>query len=308
MSVTEPGFGWTTTGLYWQQGSAALAASGPDGSEYRVPVAPGMDFGWQAAPPRRCVGLWRPATGRRLPCPHRQPIPPDGAGAQCPACAAADPGRALARDHAPDDDREFVLYLAWFGGELFKVGLTAAERGSDRLAEQGALAFTGLARGGWAPIRGLERQTAAAGLARERISWPAKIAHWWALPDREDRRAAVESAHGRIHAGLSWPDTVQPLPCRVSDQVAAFGLDRPPPASYRPLLALRSGGALTGRTVALVGRRLLLDIGAGHVLADLRLLAGWRWPEPVDGPTRDVDLGPTQHPHNGRDHAQDTLV
>ncbi len=236
-----------------------------------------MDFGWQAAPPRRCVGLWRPATGRRLPCPHRQPIPPDGAGAQCPACAAADPGRALARDHAPDDDREFVLYLAWFGGELFKVGLTAAERGSDRLAEQGALAFTGLARGGWAPIRGLERQT-----------------------------AAVENAHGRIHAGLSWPDTVRPLPCRVSDQVAAFGLDRPPPASYRPVLGLRPGSTLAGRTLALVGRRLLLNTGAGHVLADLRLLAGWRWPEPADGPTREVHLGPTQHPRNGRDHDPNT--
>lgn len=200
-----------------------------------------------------------------------------------------------------------MLYLAWFGGDLVKVGLTAAERGSDRLAEQGALAFTGLARGPLTPIRTLERQAAAAGLARERINWPDKVPHWWALPDTECRRATVEAAGRRVRDRLRWPDTVRTLPCRVTDQVAAFGLDRPLPASYRPLLSPRPNSTLAGRVTALVGRQLLLDTGTGHLLADLRLLAGWSQPTTlqVTGPSRDLDLGPTQHPNASGD--QDAL-
>jgi hypothetical protein len=309
---------WTTTGLYWYRAAPSLTLNQvgdnhpnlvgpPVVREHAVPVGPGTAFGWQATPPRRCIGLWRPDRRLRLPCPHRQLIPQTGTGIQCAACATADPGRALARDQALDDDRQFVLYLAWFGQDLVKVGLTAVERGADRLAEQGALAYSGLARGPLIPIRRAERQVAATGLARERLTSAAKIPRWWALPPAADRRTAVEEACHRIHAQVSWPPGVQPLGCQVHDQVTMFGLDRPLPPSYRPVTGVLPGRALDGRIIAVAGRHLLLDTDAGPVLADTRLLSGWGTPESIDGSIRHVHLGPVVRTHPGVGHDQPAL-
>lgn len=242
-----------------------------------------------SAPPRRCIGLWQPVSGRRLLCPHAQTVPETGTTAQCRACTAADAGQRLAQDRDLDDEREFVLYLAWFGGDLVKVGLTAAERGSDRLAEQGALAFTGLARGPLLPIRRLERHIASAGLARERVPTTSKFPHWWRLPDSDTRHAVVADAHQRAQAALEWPATVRQLPLQVVDQVARFGLDRPLPRSYRHVTGLRTGSTIAGQATAIVGRHLLLDTGGEHLLVDLRLLAGWSQPDPTTS-----DRSPTQ--------------
>jgi hypothetical protein len=319
--VTKPGSVWITTGLHWHQAAASLTLTrtgdesrpgrhpvGHSGAgEFEVPVGPGAKFVWQATPPRRCIGLWQPDRRRRLLCPHRQRISDTGAGTQCTACTAADPGRALARDQAVDDDRRFVLYLAWFGAGLVKVGLTAAERGADRLAEQGALAYTGLASGPLIPIRRAERQIAAAGLAREHLTSAAKIPHWWALPPRADRCTEVQEAHHRIHTQITWPPGASPLTCRVHDQAAMFGLDRPLPPTYRMLTGLLTGGALAGQVIAVAGRHLLLDTDAGPVLTDTRLLAGWGTPQTVDGPTRHIHLGPAVRTNSGGGHDQPAL-
>lgn len=199
-----------------------------------------------------------------------------------------------------------MLYLAWFGAELFKVGITAAERGTDRLAEQGAIAFTGLARGPLTPIRTAEHRAALAGHARERITWPTKIAHWWKLPDLAGRQDVLTAAHARIQQTGDWPPTIEPLPCRVVDQVALFGLDASPPPSYRRLVHIRAGSRLAGHVTALVGRQLLLDTGTGgHVLADLQMTAGWG--QATDAPAYDLELGPPERPDTGERHEPDTL-
>jgi hypothetical protein len=101
----------------------------------------------------------------------------DSTNPQCAACAAADRGRALARDAiSGDDGRTYHLYLAWSGPGLVKVGLTAADRGWDRLLEQGAITCTLLATGPYLPIRQAELRIAGTQLARERISSRAKAA------------------------------------------------------------------------------------------------------------------------------------
>jgi hypothetical protein len=200
-----------------------------------------------------------------------------------------------------------VLYLAWFGQDLVKVGLTAAQRGADRLAEQGALLYTGLARGPLVPIRRAERQVAAAGLAREHLSAAAKIPRWWALPPAADRCTAVEEAYHRIHAQTSWPPGVRPLACKVHDQVTMFGLDGPLPPSYRAVTGLLPGGTLVGQVIAVAGRHLLLDTDAGSVLADTRLLTGWGTPESIHGPVRHIHLGPVVHTSPGVGHDQPAL-
>jgi Protein of unknown function (DUF2797) len=95
-------------------------------------------------------------------------------------CQRADPGRLVARGVAPNGmEREpFLLYLAWFGDELRKVGITSKRRGVGRLCEQGALSFCLVARGPFTAIRQAEVLLTGTGVAPERIALPAKQAAW----------------------------------------------------------------------------------------------------------------------------------
>ncbi|WP_196455050.1 DUF2797 domain-containing protein [Planomonospora sp. ID82291] len=227
---------------------------------------------WLLSSPRVCVGVWTGAT--RTPCPAGTPVPP-GTDAQCAGCAAADRGRALARDAIlGGDDRDWHLYLAWFGSGLLKVGLTAEDRGDDRLLEQGAIAWTLLAGGRYAAIRRAEQTVSAAGLARERIGARAKADAWWVLPGAGERAEHVEKAHAAVTAAVTWPAGVTPTGCNVHDAATVYGLDEPPPAAYQELTGVDDAAVLAGRIRAAVGRRLLIDTPAGPLLADMRRIAG----------------------------------
>lgn len=262
---------------------------------------------WHLAGARGCIGVW--SKGRRHPCPAAVRIPETGADAQCRACAARGTGRALARDTAVDDDRPFVLYLAWFGDGLVKVGLTAAEREHDRLLEQAAIAFTLLATGPYLGIRRAEQTIAATGLARERIGARAKAAAWWALlPEPERARRVTEAAAAiqaaAIDAGPAWPSEAELLAVHVVDQAAAFALPDPFPASYAELTGVRDGAVLAGQVAAIIGRRLLLDTATGPLLADMRLLAGRPFTPilPTGALPTPTGLDTTQRDHPGAHH------
>jgi hypothetical protein len=242
--------------------------------EHRRVITPGFQVSWNLHAPRWCVGRWTGST--RAPCPARARLPDNGTDAQCPACAAGDRGRQIARDAVlGDDDRDYTLYLAWFGAGLLKVGLTAADRGLDRLLEQGAIACTLLATGPYTPIRRAERLISGASLARERIGARAKAEAWWDLPPAAERAACLVTARNLITAQLPWPDRVRMLPCTVVDQAAEFGLDQGPPSSYAEVTGLAGGAVLTGQIHLVIGRRLLLGTSCGPLLIDMRRVAGW---------------------------------
>jgi Protein of unknown function (DUF2797) len=116
------------------------------------------------------------------------------------------------RNAIVDDGRDYALYLAWFGPGLIKVGLTATERGTDRLAEQGALAFTWLGRGRLPAVRAGEQRISASGLAAERHRRQAKLAAWWRLPDRPQRQHEVRTAYQRIIGTVPWPPGLGRVP------------------------------------------------------------------------------------------------
>jgi len=224
--------------------------------------------------PRQCTGTWT-GTSRR-PCPAATVIPAGTTDAQCPACASADRGRQIARDTAlGDDGRDYLLYLAWFGPGLVKIGLTAADRGRDRLLEQGAIIFTPLATGPYTPIRRAERLAAATGLAAERISAKAKTTAWWQLPPPAERAAELTSARDHLTAQLAWPDRIRLMPCTPTDQAADFGLDQHTPGGYSEVSGLSDRAVLSGQVLLVIGRHLMLGTATGPLLADLRHAAGW---------------------------------
>ncbi len=180
----------------------------------------------------------------------------------------------FARNATIDDGREYALYLAWFGPGLTKVGLTATERGTDRLAEQGALAFTWLAHGRLPAIRAAEQRISASGLAPERRQRRAKLATWWKLPDHTQRHDELRAAYQQTIETVPWPTGLDCAACVVVDHVELFGLDALPD-SCQEITALASGAVLRGTVRCTIGRDLLLDTPDGPLLADTRLLAGW---------------------------------
>ena len=241
-------------------------------------------MGYQLGEQRCCIGVWLAPQRRRQPCPFPHPILPPDTQAQCAACAMVDPGKMLARNATMDDGRDYALYLAWFGPGLTKVGLTATERGTDRLAEQGALAFTWLGRGRLPAVRAGEQRISASGLAAERHRRRAKLAAWWRLPDRHQRQHEVRTTYQRIIGTVPWPPGLGREACDVVDQAELFGLDALPP-SCQEITALSSGAVLSGTVRCTIGRDVVLDTPDGPLLADTRLLAGWLLQPTTAAPT-----------------------
>ncbi|MGH3805543.1 MAG: DUF2797 domain-containing protein [Pseudonocardiaceae bacterium] len=272
------------TGLYWNNRTPGIGLVDPSGIERTHPVPPGTSVGYQLGGQRCCIGVWLAQQQRRRPCTFGHPIPPSTTRAQCDPRGSADPGTMLARNATIDDGREYMLYLAWFGPGLTKVGLTATERGTDQLAEQGALAYTWLAHGRLPDIRAADQRISASGLAPERRHRHTKLATWWRLLNEIQRRDDLRATHRQIIETVSWPTGLDRAACAVVDQVELFGLDALPDCCQE-ITALASGAVLSGTVRCAVGRDLLLDTPDGLLLADTRLLAGWPLHPTTTAPT-----------------------
>ncbi|AEW98934.1 hypothetical protein SCATT_p07410 (plasmid) [Streptantibioticus cattleyicolor NRRL 8057 = DSM 46488] len=217
--------------------------------------------------------MWR--AGRRVPCPAGAPVPARTRGAQCATCTALDRSSSIAADTRPDDPRAFAVYLAHHGS-VVKVGITAEERGSTRLLEQGALSSTVVSTGTLMAARRSEHLlTTALGLPDRVAAQRKRTAR--ARPGTPGERAAELLATAeRVHALPAWPPIGQtPREPHVTDHTTAYGL---PPSGLVPTAAvqpLEPGQTVTGRLACRIGSDLYLDTAAGLVLLDTRLLAGW---------------------------------
>ncbi|MFE6054421.1 DUF2797 domain-containing protein [Kitasatospora sp. NPDC056446] len=268
--------GWISTGLSWRDGRAVLGAVHGTRVHERA-VERGAEVGWLLRGPRRCTGAWLVGAVERTPCPHHAVIDPDGGATQCPACQSVDRGLALARDQILDDGRTYLLYLAWFGEGLLKVGLTAEQRGDSRLLEQGALAYAFTARGALPAVRRAELTVAASGLARERYTSRLKADHWWSHGDVPYRRSVLTEARGRAHRLLDGHAVERLADRPVVDHVERYGLAGGAPEAYREIAGLTDGAVLAGWLRAPIGKHLFLDQadGPGPLLLDTRRLTGW---------------------------------
>lgn len=271
--MQTPPSDWITTGVFWESDRPILEVADRSGNSRTLPVDPGnwlaLDFGT----PRRCIGWWRPQTQHRQPCPLDSVLPPSGSSAQCASCGAADPGRTFARGAVLDDGRTHALYLAWFGPRLLKVGTTALERGSNRLAEQGAVAYVWVATGPLPGIRHLEQRVSAAGIAPQQRRRPEKVTAWWSASTAEDRAAELVTAHQLIRDTIP-AGTTTPQEADVHDNLARFGLAAVPDR-YDEITELAPQATVAGTVIVACGRDLLINLAdAGPTLVDSRLLAG----------------------------------
>jgi hypothetical protein len=158
---------------------------------------------------------------------------------------------------------------------MTKVGITALERGSARLLEQGAVCFSWLGAGPLMAARRTEELLRAALRVPDRIPYVEKRAVRAALPGTEAERAAeIADLHARALELGGWPESLAREPFRAVDHMAAFGLQNAP-AAVGEVSELVPGGAVSGELVAAAGPDLHLATGRGVLVLDTRLLSGW---------------------------------
>ncbi|MGW7259830.1 DUF2797 domain-containing protein [Streptomyces sp. NPDC054834] len=258
---------WRCSGLRWSADGPVLVWDG--GRSSALPWGKRVAFGVAEGGVRTCVGA------RGHPCPVRAAVPGRSTGARCEECARLDRAYSVAADTIADDPRPYRVYLAWFGPGMVKVGITAAERGSARLLEQGAVCFSWLGTGPLMAARRTEELLRAALGVPDRIPYAEKRAVRTALPaSAEERAAEIGELHARAVALAGWPDSLTRAPYQPVDHMGVFGLDRLPPAALA-VTELVAGGSVNGELVAAAGPDLHLATGDGVAVLDTRLVTGW---------------------------------
>ncbi|MFF0163023.1 DUF2797 domain-containing protein [Streptomyces sp. NPDC005263] len=259
---------WKCSGLRWSADGPVLLWDG--GRRSALTWGKRVAFGVAEGGGRTCVGA------RGHPCPVRAAVSGRSTGARCEECARLDRAHSVAADTLADDPRPYRVYLAWFGPGMVKVGITAEERGSARLLEQGAVCFSWLGTGPLMAARRTEELLRAALGVPDRIPYAEKRAVRARLPGSAAERAAeVTELHGRAVALGGWPESLAPAPCRPVDHVDTFGLTDLP-AAVGEVAELAAGGMVSGRLVAAAGPDLHLATGSGGaVVLDTRLITGW---------------------------------
>ncbi|MDJ0384013.1 DUF2797 domain-containing protein [Streptomyces sp. G-G2] len=304
--MTRPAALWRCTGAGWGGGEPSIGwyaeRPGERGRERRSVLAYGRRLAFAGEGERRCLGVRR--AGKRTSCPTAATVPGRAGNAQCPECARLDRSFSVAADTNAADPRTYRVYLAWFGPGLVKVGITAEERGPDRLREQGAVTWSWLGRGPLMAARRTEELLRSALGVPDRIAYARKRAVRASLPPAVERAREVAELHARAAALSGWPESLERLGCEVADHAGLFRLDGLP-EPVRRVTEMTSGGTVAGLLVGAAGPD--LHFADGLVL-DTRLLAGWALAAPPTG--ADVtsvpwtDLGP---PPAGSAAAQDGL-
>ncbi|MFG2982927.1 DUF2797 domain-containing protein [Streptomyces sp. NPDC048258] len=267
---------WWCTGIRWNDGRPAIGWYGEGRGERASVLAYGQRLAFVARAERRCLGVRR--AGKRTPCPTGATVPGRAGNAQCPECARLDRSFSVAADTNAADPRTYRVYLAWFGPGMVKVGITAEERGSARLLEQGAVAWAWLGRGPLMATRRTEELLRAALGVPDRIPYARKRAVRAQLPAAPDRAREVAELHALAAALPGWPESLERVECEVADHAGPFGLDGLP-APARVITEMVPGGAVVGRLAGAAGPDLHLADG---LVVDTRLLAGWELAAPGD--------------------------
>ncbi|MEU6181934.1 DUF2797 domain-containing protein [Streptomyces coeruleorubidus] len=261
---------WKCSGLRWSADGPVLAWDG--GRRSALTWGKRVAFGVAEGGVRTCVGA------RGHACPTAAAVSGRSTGARCEECARLDRAHSVAADTIADDPRPYHVYLAWFGPGMVKVGITAEERGSARLLEQGAVCFSWLGVGPLMAARRTEELLRAALGVPDRIPYVEKRAVRAVLPEAAaDRAVEVAELHARAVALPAWPESLVREPLLVVDHVEVFGLAGLP-AAVGEVGELVAGGVVSGELVAAAGPDLHLATGAaggGAVVLDTRLMSGW---------------------------------
>jgi len=255
-------------GLVWNDGIPQLEWSA---GTPRTPLRLGDEIALISGPDRQCLGIWR--NGKRLGCPTRTPLAATTHGPLCPECQTMDRSYSIAADTRLDDPREFAVYLAHHGSRV-KIGITAADRGSARLLEQGALSSAFLSSGTLAAARRVERLFTSAFGVTDRVTSPTKRTARLSPPSATERVDDLHKLAANIDS-LDWPDGQTVRALEVVDHTPAYGLPADGICPAHAVTGLAPGVVISGRITCQIARDIYLETSHGLVLTDTQLLSGW---------------------------------
>lgn len=158
-----------------------------------------------------CTG-WRDITkGERFTCPDELQV--EEKYEQCPACQqrtgfnpAFYNAATVSKQQEERNLQPHILYLAYFGGNLIKVGISLAARGRSRLLEQGARSAIILDTFPTAHIaRHYEARIAAMPDIAEALQLRKKISSLASTYGEDMAAKALSNAKARIEASLNIP-------------------------------------------------------------------------------------------------------
>jgi hypothetical protein len=261
------------TGLYWEQGQALATYLDEAGRAYREAIRPGDVVAWRLHGLRRCTGVYNGQTERRRPCPRRAAV---RHGGQCASCVSADPGRLIAKDRAAPSGT-FRTYLALFGRDTVKVGLTADGRAADRLLEQAAAAHVALCSGPYAGARQAELLLSNGLSLPQHVSWRRKRALWSERSDARHRAETLMVRAERARALLSQQGDAAVLSHEaVVDDATRYGLPGDVlPRRRHVVTGVDDGDLAAGSVLGVLGKLLVLDAAGDCLVLDTRALEGW---------------------------------
>ena len=158
---------------------------------------------------RYCRGWYDIEKGEDYPCPDSAEV--DQKYDQCPACQnrtgfnpAFYHAVSVSKQQEQRNLQPHVLYLAWFGKDVVKVGISYAARGNGRLLEQGARSALVLDTFPSAHIaRQYEAQIAALPNIVETVQLRKKIELLAHKPDTDEAEKELLAARTRIEERLT---------------------------------------------------------------------------------------------------------
>ncbi len=268
MTASVPTSSPRAAGLVWNDGIPQLEWSA---TTPRTPLRLGDEIAFTTGPDRQCIGIWR--NGKRLGCPTRTPLAATAHGPLCPECQTMDRSYSIAADTSLDDPREFAVYLAHHGSRV-KIGITAADRGSARLLEQGALSSAFLSSGTLAAARRVERLFTSAFGVTDRVTSPTKRTARQSPPTAAERLSELHALAANIDS-LDWPEGQTIRTIDVVDHTPTYGLPADGILPAHAVTGLAPGAVVSGRIACQIARDVYLETSHGLVLVDTQLLSGW---------------------------------
>ena len=236
-----------------------------------VDLSPGREINFELSAQRWCVGFDEPA-GTVGPCPDQALAK---GGDRCERCADRTrllPCLRCIGDRCGNPARrancvfsDHYVYLACYGTDLFKVGVTRIERFQRRILEQGALGAIAIAAAGGQEVRRIE-------YAISRAGWPDRVNM---LPLLNQEPVDQEQAEELLR--LQARRIIQRLPEEriVSDGPFVYVADHYPVVDgMTPRTLDPENDPLAGKILGIRGGWLLLQAGQETVAVSLRNLNG----------------------------------
>ncbi len=268
--------GWRTDNGEFQP---YLYLQNSHGKREELSLEPGRDIRWRFTGPRRCIGYWD--DNQYHPCPNHAVLRKNQI--RCRTCSTLSKyspciqcrgNTCLANEKRRKECMEtpYAVYLALFGNDFIKVGVSTLSRLSLRWVEQGADYGAMIAEvEGGLDARKIERVVAKRADISDSIHQTRKQAIMARRLAEKDAKAKILE----VMDDIGIPNLEQSP--EIVDLSPYYGFETPPsdPLRWPENNEMIHNSTLDGKILGVKGSNILVERGAILFVADLRRVLGY---------------------------------